>query len=177
MTKQDFEERIRQKAAQNEANRKDVRFKKTIAFLKGKGLLHTNLPIAGGTSIRLNIEDVLWAGRNVEPRILEVLPAAILHFPKNFLNLDKLPDGFATIVKNIRANKDQGDDFEGVRYAQMKHWANMQLKDKRTKPAKFLKRTKTFRLHQTTIDKLQKIVAAGDYEDQTSAIEAAIENL
>src|SRR5579883_2301162 len=86
-----FIEKFKRQARRNEVRRKDVRFTKTIALLKAKGLLHTNLPIEPETGIRLDINDALWAGKNVEPRILEVLPAAILHFRNNFAGIDKLP--------------------------------------------------------------------------------------
>lgn len=75
----EFLKKIRVKAEQNKLNRQDLRFKKTIGILKAKGLLQTNLDIPARTGLKIEVKDALWAGRNVEPRILEVLPAAIVH--------------------------------------------------------------------------------------------------
>ncbi len=177
MPRKTLKDKIKKKAALNEAHRKDIRFIKTIAVLKGKGLLRTNLPIAATKSARLDINHAIWAGRTVEPRILEVLPAAILHFPKTFLNLANMPPDLEKVVKMIRANKEDGEDFEGIPFAKMRHWANTQLRDRRTKPVETLKQTRTFRLRQDAIDKLAKLVEAGTFPDQTSAIEAAIDKL
>lgn len=175
MKKNEFLKKIKIKAEQNKINREDLRFKKTIGLLKAKGLLQTNLGIAACTGAKIEFKDALWAGRNVEPRIIEVLPAAIIHHRANFLGLDDVPKEFQVIVKAIRNNLKNGPDFEGIAYAKMKHWANLQLKDKRTKPAKDLRRPKTLRLKADTIAKLQRIIAAGKAKDLTSAFEEAVE--
>lgn len=169
-----FLKKIKTKAEQNKLNRKDKRFQKTIGILKAKGYLNTNLDIPARTGAKIDLEDALWAGRNVEPRILEVLPAALIHYPANFLGLEKAPKEIQNIVKNILNNKKEGPDFEGIEYKKMKHWANVLLKDKRTKPAKDLRIPKTLRLKPDTIAKLEKIVAKGKAKDFTSAFEEAV---
>lgn len=177
MKKNEFLKKIQEKAQRNKINRQDVRFKKTIALLKGKGLLDTNLPIRAATSTKVQLADVLWAGRNVEPRILEVLPAAILHYKKNFLGVDQLPKELGEVLRAIRNNAADGPQFEGVPFAKMKYWANTKLKDGRTKPIKDQKIPKYLKLHIKHINKIEALVAAGKFADQTSAIEAAIERL
>lgn len=174
MEMNEYLKKIKTKAQQNNLNRKDKRFQKTIGILKAKGFLQTNLDIPARTGAKVDIEDALWAGRNVEPRILEVLPAAIIHYRANFLGLDNAPKEIQTLLKAIRNNKKTGPDFEGITYKKMKHWANIPLKDKRTKPAKNLKVPKTLRLKLDTISKLQKIIAKGNAKDLTSAVEAAV---
>ncbi len=173
----DFLKKIKANAKRNELNRKDIRFKNVMALLKGKGLLDTNLPITGAPGMRVEIKDAIWAGRNVEPRILEVLPAAILHYRKNFLGLEQTPEVLELVLKAIRNNAADGPVFESVPFAKMKHWANIRLKDKRTKPVNEKKVPKYLMLHVKHLNKLAKLVASGKFKDQTSAIEAAIELL
>jgi hypothetical protein len=173
----EFLKRIKAKAEQNRINRDDVRFKKAIALLKGKGFLDTNLPIAGVTGAKLQLKDAIWAGKNVEPRILEVLPAALLHYRKNFLGAEQLPDDLNEILRAIRNNEEKGPAFEGIPFEKMKYWANAKLKDRRTKPVNEQKMPKFLKLKAVHINKLEALVKAGKFKDQTSAIEAAIERL
>lgn len=177
MPTNDFLRKIKEKAERNALNRKDLRFRKAIALLKGKGLLDTNLPIRATPRMRMEIKDALWAGRNVEPRILEVLPAALLHYRKNFLGTEKLPEDLDKVLKAIRNNDANGPAFEGVPFEKMKHWANTRLKDKRTKPSKEKKVPKYLMLHVKHLNRLKELVNSGRFKDQTSAIEAAIELL
>lgn len=177
MKTNDFLKKIKKKAERNKLNRKDIRFRKTMAFLKGKGLLDTNLPIAPAPGLRLNLRDAIWAGKHVEPRILEVLPAAMIHYRNNFLGFDRLPIDLDDVLKAIRKNKKNGPDYEGVPFEKMKHWANIELKDGRTKPVSEQKVPKYLKLPVQHIQKLERLVAAGKFKDQTSAIEAAIERL
>lgn len=177
MTNKNLIEKFKKLAKRNKAQRKDLRFIRTIALLRAKGLLHTNLPIKPATGLRLDINDVLWAGKNVEPRILEVLPAAILHFRNNFVGTDKLPKELELVIREIQANAEVGPDFEGIPFHKMKYWANMQLRDRRTKPEAEKRRLKAFRLRRHTLDKLKTLVATGKFNDQTSALEAAVAKL
>ena len=177
MATNEFLKKIRTKAKQNKRNRADLRFRKAIALFKAKGLLKTNLEIPPATGMRLDLRDALWAGRNVEPRILEVLPAALLHHRANFLGLQHIPQELEEVLQAIRLNADKGPDFEGIEFTKMKHWANARLKDRRTKPSRELRQAKTYRLPLSAIKKLQALVAAGKFKDQTGAIEAAIEQL
>ena len=47
-----------------------------MGFLVRKGFLHTNKTIPLNPNDHIDLSDAVWAGRVVEPRILEVLPAA-----------------------------------------------------------------------------------------------------
>lgn len=168
---------FKKKAERLAKHRKDPRFKKVMGFLKAKGLLDTNLQILATPSIRLNIQDALWAGKNIEPRILEVLPAAVLRFNKNWIELDNAPHDFHEVMKCIRQNSELGPDFEGLEYKKMKFWANAPLKDRRTKPVQEKRRSKIFRLRPESLLKLERLVKSRKFSDQTEALEAAIEKL
>lgn len=176
METNEFLKKIKATAEKNKLNREDLRFKKAIGIFKAKGLLQTNLDIPARTGARIELKDVLWAGRNVEPRILEVLPAAIIHHRANFLGLENMPRELDGLLKAICNDANDGPDFEGIAYAKMKHWANARLKDKRTKPAKELRQPKTLRFKADTIAKLHRIIASGRAKDLTSAFEKAVES-
>lgn len=174
MKHKDLLKAFKVKAKQIKQRRKDIRFKKTMAFLKGKGLLDTNLPVKAQPSLRLDIQDVLWAGQNVEPRIIEVLPAAVLHFPKNFVGMKKAPKELLETIADIQNGIENGKNLFGLEYAKMKFWANTPMKDKRTRPINERRISKIYRLHPKTLKKLRALVDSGKFRDQTSAIEAAV---
>jgi hypothetical protein len=75
------------------------------------GLLVTNRPFEayGGP---LDIADVLWAGE-VEPRLLELLPALIVKRPSMFSSRKNLPDDLEEVVQNLRRDSSPGD-FRGI---------------------------------------------------------------
>lgn len=169
-------DQIKQAAERDAKKRKDVRYLRTMALLIRKGLLKAN----GAFELyqpRIDINDAIWAGVHVEPRILEVLPAAILHFPKCFTGLDTLPKEFTEILQLIKEDAETGPDFHGIEFGKMKFWANTQLKDRRTKPTLEKRQTKTFRLRPETLKKLERLVSSGKYLNQTHALEMALETM
>lgn len=176
MKRKEFLIKIKAKAEQNKLNRRDLRFKKAMGIFKAKGLLQTNLDIPARTGAKIDLKDALWAGRNVEPRILEVLPAAIIHHRASFLGLENIPKELDGVLKAIRNDANEGPDFEGITFAKMKNWANARLKDKRTKPAKELRQPKTLRFKADTITKLHRIIASGKAKNLTNAFEIAVES-
>jgi hypothetical protein len=157
MNREEQLEKIRKRAQQDERNRTDHRFLDTMGFLVAKGLLRTNMPIALYPNKRLRIDDAIWAGQNVEPRILEVLPAAVLRLGRHFdLDADKHAD-LARTVAQLRAREKHGEAFQGVPYAKLKVWAELPLPDRRVKPGTEKKVARTFRFHPQTIERLQEM--------------------
>ncbi len=77
MKKEEILKRIVAKAKVDAKMRKEPRFLKVMGFLVAKGFLDVNYPVPRLPNQRLLLEDAIWAGKNVEPRILEVLPAAL----------------------------------------------------------------------------------------------------
>jgi hypothetical protein len=61
MATNEFLKMIEEKAKRNALNKKDLRFRKTIALIRGIGLLDTNLPIQAAPRMRVEINDALWA--------------------------------------------------------------------------------------------------------------------
>ena len=109
--------------------------KQIFGFFVGKGLLGVE-GIEPLPKIKLDINEVIYAGLNVEPRILEVLPAAMLRFPKSFLNWGDIPEKLQLVLECIRKDKKEGPDLAGLPYKDLKRWANFELPDKRTIPIK-----------------------------------------
>ena len=62
-----------------------------MGFLVAKGFLYTNKKIPLNPNQHINLNDAVWAGLFIEPRILEVLPAAYERFKKHFsVDSDKI---------------------------------------------------------------------------------------
>lgn len=155
MNKRELLYAITQKAKRDARNRRDPRYIATMGFLVAKGFLHTNQPIPKLPSGKVRIADAVWAGKNVEPRILEVLPAAVLRLPSHFdLDANRIPELY-TAVENLRRNT-PGEDFYGVPYVKYQIWAELQLPDKRTKSPTEKRVVKTFRLSPKTVELLRK---------------------
>ena len=122
--------KIREKAKEDEKNRRDRRFLDTMGFLVAKGFLRTNLEIPLLLNKRLRIDDALWAGRNVEFRIFEVLPAAVLRLGKHFdLDPARHPE-LAKVVARLRRSEATGEAFCGMPYDKVKAWAEFPLRDR-----------------------------------------------
>lgn len=151
---------------------RDARAQRVIGFLAAKKLLITDqFNLWPNTKIR--VEDALWVAKHVEPRVLEVLPAALIRFPRTFFGKDKTPRPLKAVVAAIARNEPDHPDYEGISYQAMKRWANRELPDRRTKPLKEQKRNRTFRLKPTVIDTL-KCMAKRQKISETEVLEQLI---
>ncbi len=156
MTREMLIKKIRLKARQDRLKRKDLRFLDAMGFLVAKGFLRANYAVRPLPNKRIRIEDAIWAGKNVEPRILEVLPAAVLRLGKHF-DLDPvLHKQLAGVVEQLRRSEKTGDAFCGIAYDKIRTWAELPLRDKRVKGASDKKVLKTFRLDRKLIGNLKK---------------------
>jgi len=117
-----------------------------IGFLVAKGFLHSN-KIFPKPNTKIKTCDVLWVAEHVEPRVYEVLPAAIIHFPRTFIQIDQLPQELKNIIDAIRRGEEAFSNYNGIEYKKMRHWANKQLLDKRSKPVSAHRINKTYRLN------------------------------
>ncbi len=84
MNKKALIKKINKLAQQDKKRRLDPRYMKVIGFLVAKGFLYINKKFPLNPNEHINLKDAIWAGRCVEPRILEVLPAAYERFKKHF---------------------------------------------------------------------------------------------
>jgi len=123
----------------------DRRCQDTLGFLKAKGLLWTK-DIAPRGSAKLAIKDVLWTADNVEPRVIEVLPAAILHFPRSFLRLEHLPQELVDIIEALKAGATTGPHYREIPFAKFKYWTEFKIPDGRVRTLSEKKVACSFRL-------------------------------
>ncbi len=164
---------IKDQAKLDVRKRRDRRFLETMGFLVAKGFLKTNMRVPFLPSQKLRIKDAVWAGLNVEPRILEVLPAAVLRLEKHF-DLDPIEHReLAQVVEQLRKRDEKGEDFCGVPFEKLRVWAELPLRDKRVKAVTEKKVIKTFRLDPLAIERLRKI-AKEKGVCETQALESLI---
>jgi hypothetical protein len=104
----------------------------------------------------LDISEAINCALNYEPRILEVLPYAVLRFPASFTGTDKAPEKFNAVLRALKANADVGPDLAGIPFSIYKRWANLTLLDKRTKPVSERRVMKSVRLHPSTIAEIKR---------------------
>jgi hypothetical protein len=155
--KEELLKKIAAKAKRDARNKRDRRFLETMGFLAAKGLLDVNYYVPRQPNRRLLLEDVLWAGREVEPRILEVLPAAVLRLGAHFdFDAERYPE-LAGVLNALRKRATDGPDFLGVPYVKLKVWADFPLPDRRVKTSLEKKIPRTFRLRPDVIAALKSL--------------------
>jgi hypothetical protein len=173
MNKKELIQKIKAAARRDAKNRTDPRYLETMGFLVAKGFLTTNQEIALFPNKRIAIVDAIWAGKHAEPRILEVLPAAILRLPRHFdLDAEAHADLFET-VERLRKREETGASLWGIPYDKIKVWANLPLRDGRIKDFKDKKVTKTFRLRPQILTRLKNLAKEWGCTE-TEALEKAL---
>ena len=138
------------------ANLQDRRSTTVLGLLKAKGLLLIDY-IKPLPSVKVNIKDAIWVGVNVEPRVLEVLPAAILHSPACFYGLELAPKELREVLACLKAGKTEGPDLDWVKYSELKRWADLKPKDGRAKPLSEKRFARTYRLKPSTISAISSM--------------------
>lgn len=129
---------------------KDKHTEDVFGFLVAKGLLFApNIPLK--PLVKLNLKEVIRIGLEIEPRVIEVLPAALLHFPKSFTNLKYLPKKIKLVLDHIKEDKEEGPSLAGIKYEDMRRWANTPLKDSRVVPVNKKRIMKSIRLSPDTL--------------------------
>jgi len=160
--------KINNLAQQDQARRVDPRYLKVMGFLVAKGFLYTNKKIPLNPNGHINLTDAIWAGRFVEPRILEVLPAAYERFKNHFSgNADTIAK-FEDIINRIRQKNNQSSEFYGMSMEKIKPWFFIRLRDRRSKSLDKRKVSKTFRFRPETVTALKNL------KDQTGQSETEI---
>ncbi len=132
--------------------------RKVLGFLVAKGFLRAE-GVEPRPNAKIFVKDALWVAEHVEPRVLEVLPAAYLHFPRSFVGREDFPDEIARIIKAIRDHRTDLENYRGIRFKDMVRWANHTLPDRRTRPSREIRRNKTLRLKPDVLESLSSIAA------------------
>jgi hypothetical protein len=157
MNQNDVIEKINELAEQDKKRRQDPKYLKVMGFLVAKGFLHTNTAIPLYPNEHINLKDVIWAGRNVEPRILEVLPAAYERFRKHFSGNADTIDKLEKIIDCVKRECNHKIEFYGIPIKKMTPWFFIRLRDRRSKPFDKRKVSKTYRFKPETIKGLKKL--------------------
>jgi hypothetical protein len=172
MNKEAVLEKIDKLAQQDKYQRLDPRYLKVMGFLVAKGFLYTNKRIPLNPNAHLNLKDAIWAGRHVEPRILEVLPAAYERFGRHFAGDPETIEKLEQIIDRIKQKEDHNIDFYGIPIEKVKPWFFIRLRDGRSKTLANRKVSKSYRFKPETTKKLKKL------KDQTGQTETEfLENL
>jgi hypothetical protein len=141
MTPEELRERARRKLGGIRRRARDPRFSKVMGRFAREGLLVTNQGYRTHKAA-LDTSDVLWAGE-LEPRLLELLPALIVKRPALFESTENLPPDLAEVVARLRRDEIPGD-FRGIPGRAVHGWlrrvgqrgkAPSRLKSFRFKPA------------------------------------------
>jgi hypothetical protein len=107
----DFIARAELRLRRIERARRDPRFSRVLGRLIQAGHLRTNFEVEPNeTAIR--VADALWAGE-VEPRILELLPALLVNAPSLFEDAADTPDDLAEVVQSLCCGETP-NDFRGI---------------------------------------------------------------
>lgn len=112
--------RARAEAREAEERRRDRRFLTVMGRLVAAGLLHTNIEGARPHHRKIRVADALWAGE-LEPRILELLPALVLKKPGLFRDARDLPDDLLEVVQSLRSGR-PAPPFRGIPAADYQRW-------------------------------------------------------
>lgn len=129
-------------------------YKRVVGTLSGLGFLIAP-DVKPLPSYKIDIEEAIAIGRSVEPRILEVLPAAIYSFPGSFLRLDKMPAELQEILSAFKTGK-PGGSFEGISFDKLRDAAERPIKNRRRKVISERRIAKTYRLSPASIEMLRK---------------------
>jgi hypothetical protein len=165
-------EKLKKDKQKRERAMKTDRFQNVLCFLNQKGLLKTHERPRVIRNRKIDILDIFWA-KQFEPRILEVFPAAFIHFESEFKNIEKIPKKLQEIIFKIKEEKQKGPEFYGIKYKDMKRWCNVELKDRRTRPLKSHRKLVTFKFPDDVIHKLVELTKSSN-SSKTQVLEQLI---
>jgi hypothetical protein len=114
-----LQERAKRKLRSLQRRRRSERYRMLMGRLVHAGLLMSNddLPDSRGA---ISIKDALWVGE-VEPRVLELLPAMLLKRPALFVDPAACPDDLAAVVASLRRGQ-APPAFRGIDGAAVARW-------------------------------------------------------
>ncbi|MEY4579815.1 MAG: hypothetical protein RL701_4518 [Pseudomonadota bacterium] len=100
----------------------DPRYTSVIGRFLGAQLLMANDTEIEPHHQPIALADALWAG-NVEPRVLELLPASLVLLPSMFTGTVDMPEDLSAVVAALREQR-QPPDFRNVPGAAILQWLN-----------------------------------------------------
>jgi len=145
----EIQARARRRLASDRRVRKDPRYLRVIGRYVAAGLLEANHPVIEHAE-PITVDDVLYVGR-LEPRVLELLPAAMIKTPRMFTIPKTLPADLKAVVNSLRQSKEPAD-FRGIKGAKLLSWLS-RIGRKNKLPS----RLKSFRLQADEQRLLERI--------------------
>jgi len=112
-------ERAQARYAKIQRQRRDPRYQRVLGRFVAAGLLKTSEPTKPHRG-PIRVADALWAGE-LEPRILELLPALLIKKPSLFEDRSELPDDLADAVLCLR-RAEIPTEFRGIPGADLARW-------------------------------------------------------
>lgn len=116
---QELRARARRKLEALRAREQDPRYGAVMGRFVREGLLIVNHPLPPNAE-PVALDDVLWAGE-VEPRLLELLPALIVKRPGLFTSVALLPPDLAPVVAELRRDREP-PAFRGIPGRDVHRW-------------------------------------------------------
>ncbi|MEZ4815502.1 MAG: hypothetical protein R3A80_09900 [Bdellovibrionota bacterium] len=167
MKRAELEKLARKKAEKLRAKFSDPRYKKVIGKFVAAGLLEHNK--VGAYRGHITLDEVIWVGQ-IEPRVLELLPAIILRRPKLIDVRSEIPEDLRLLLIQLRKGL-AIDDFRGIAPALYLPWVN-RLGRKAAAPSVL----KTFRFQRKDIEKINELKKRTGL-NETEIIRKALQSL
>jgi len=118
-TPQELTARARKKLLALRSRRRDPRYVAVMGRFSREGLLIVNHPLPPNEN-PVALDDVLWAGE-VEPRLLELLPALVVKRPGLFTGVASPPPDLASVVAELRRDREP-PAFRGIPGRDIHRW-------------------------------------------------------
>jgi len=148
---QDLQARARQQQRRLNRRRRDPRYRRVLGRLVAAGLLVTNEDVEPYRG-RITVGDALWSAA-AEPRILELLPAALIKRPSYFSDPENLPPDLREVVRALRRGQTPAA-WRGIDGQALRRWLPL-VGHKGKLPS----RLKTFRLTPREVALLARLAS------------------
>ena len=166
----ELKKKAERRLKQLETRRKDPRYLRVAGRLVRERLLLS--PRVLPSAAHPTLEEALWAGEEVEPRILELLPALVFRRPKLFVAAGDLPQDLAQVVRELRRGNPQ-TPFRGIPAASYAQWVDRVARVRRRGgEGRGVSISKTHRFTQEDLSALAKLQERWGV-DETAAIRMA----
>jgi hypothetical protein len=134
--------------------RESYAYVRVVSLLSGLGFLITP-DIKPAATLKVDLEAAIEMGLKVEPRIIEVLPAAILSFPKSFLHHERIPSELKEVITALK-KREEGPSFANIKFDKFLEAARRPIKNKKRKLIEDKRISKTFRLNPHAMQALKE---------------------
>lgn len=157
----------KKRARRDARGREDARYQSAMGVFIGAGLLDTNAEITARRG-PVELSDVLWAGQ-LEPRLLELLPAVLIKRPA-LLRCQELPPDLQSVVHALKKNC-LPPDFRGLPGKSLAQWVP-RLGHRNKLPTQL----KSFRLRPEDIQLLSELAKERGFSE-TDVVRAGLRAL